>query len=141
MPRLLGVIQIALSLLMVMGLAMGCSERSGETRYVPVVPKITKIATVQRMWVSSWTAGIFGTGPPYGLCVELKPTESALANKVYVVELYEKGHLRDSTTVSWNQPELNVLKEKMVILPVTRVEYNAYVFEDISHIFSIKVCE
>ena len=78
---------------------------------------------------------------PYYLSVELKPTISALADTPYIVELYEKGRLRDSTTVCWNQPELNVLKTKEVYFPITKAEYDAYFGEYISHIFSIEVHE
>ena len=109
-----------------------------EPKYVPVSPppKMTKIAAVQGMWVSNWVWGY-----DYALCVELKPTGSASANKVYTVELSEKSRLRDSTTVRWNQPDINVLKAKTVYFSVTRSEFNAYLLEDVSHIFSVKVHE
>jgi len=75
------------------------------------------------------------------LYVELQPTSSALADKIYVVDLYEKDHLRDSAQVSWNQPQLNVFKKKMVFFPLTTDEYRAYHLEDISHIFTVVVHE
>lgn len=92
------------------------------------------IATVTDMWVS------FGWGGEF-LFVELEPTDSALANKAYVVDLYEKGNLRASTTVSWNQPEINVSSKKLAKFPVTKDEYDAYLMEDVSHIFTVKVHE
>jgi hypothetical protein len=79
--------------------------------------------------------------PTYCLYVELKPTNNAIANKTYIVSLYEKGSLRDGTVVQWNQPELNVLKEKAVIFPISGQEWDAYFMQDISHIFTVKVHE
>ena len=75
------------------------------------------------------------------LFVDLQPTSAALADKIYVVDLYENGSLRASTRVSWNQPEINVFKKKMVYFPLTIEEYRAYQLEDISHIFTVVVHE
>ncbi|MBM4432582.1 MAG: hypothetical protein FJ025_01100 [Chloroflexi bacterium] len=97
---------------------------------VSEAPPKTNIATVEGMWESY-----------FHLVVQLKPTSEAIANKAYVVDLYEKGHLRDTTTVSWNQPEINVLLEKTVSFPLTEEEGNAYFMQDVSHIFSVKVHE
>lgn len=95
-----------------------------------------KIATVERIWVSAiWVGG-------GSLYVELKPTTSAIANKVYAVELYEKGKLRATAKVSWNQPEINVATMKPVRFQATREESEAYAMEkDLSNIFSVKVHE
>jgi hypothetical protein len=79
--------------------------------------------------------------PTYCLYVVLKPTNNAIANKTYIVSLYEKGSLRDGAVVQWNQPELNVLKEKAVTFPISAQEWDAYFMEDISHIFTVKVHE
>lgn len=75
------------------------------------------------------------------LLVDIKPNDSALANKVYEVDLYEKGQFRAKTTVAWNQPEINVSTSKTVGFPITGEEYNAYLFKDVSNIFSVKVHE
>jgi hypothetical protein len=75
------------------------------------------------------------------LVVDIKPRDSALANKVYEVDLYEKGKFRSKTTIEWNQPEINVSTSKSVGFPVTREEYDAYLYKDVSHIFSVKVHE
>jgi hypothetical protein len=75
------------------------------------------------------------------LKVWLKPTTNAIADKEYTVGLYEKGVLRDTTTVKWNQPELNVSKTKVAHFELKQVEYDAYFGEVISHIFSVKVHE
>jgi hypothetical protein len=77
----------------------------------------------------------------YYLYVGLKPTGNAIADKTYVVSLYEKGSLRDGAVVQWNQPELNVLKEKSVHFPLSEQEWDAYFMEDVSHIFSVKIHE
>lgn len=94
------------------------------------------VATVERMWVSNWVWGY-----NYALCIDLKPTDSAVASKEYVVELYEKDHLRATTTVSWSQPQLNVSDTKTVYFSITREEFSAYSMRDVSHIFSVKIHE
>jgi hypothetical protein len=75
----------------------------------------------------------------YSIRVELEPTSNALANVIYQVDLYEHDQFRASTTVSWNQPEINVKDTEYVEFPATKTEYDAYAFTDISHIFSVKV--
>ena len=92
------------------------------------------IATVEHMWVSN-----IGFVYHYSLNIDLKPTTSALANQSYLVELYEKGLLRDTTTVKWNQPEINVSKSKTVYFGITGAEYDAYLFQELRHIFSVRV--
>jgi hypothetical protein len=79
--------------------------------------------------------------PEYYLNVVLVPTSSALENYEYEVQLYEKGENRDSTTVTWNQPEINVSKSKKVSFEITPEEYKAYHGEDISKIFKIFIQE
>ena len=72
--------------------------------------------------------------------MEVKPTNNAVAGENYIVDLYEKGNLRDTTILQWNQPEINVLQEKPIIFQhIKQEEYNAYRNKDISHIFSIKI--
>jgi hypothetical protein len=94
------------------------------------------IATVKRIWVSAiWIDG-------GSLFVELQPASSAIANKVYIVELYEKGKYRATSKVSWNQPEINVSSMKAVEFSATREESEAYSLEsDLSDIFSVQVYE
>jgi len=99
---------------------------------LPVSPQI---ATVSRIEAT------IGLVTNYCLYIELKPTKNAVAQRAYAVDLYEKGSLRGSTTVQWNQPEINVLKEKFVTFPISKQEWDAYHWEDISHIFSVKVHE
>jgi hypothetical protein len=77
--------------------------------------------------------------PAFGLSVKLKPTNAAKAGTTYIVNLYEKGKFRDSTSVLWNQPELDVIKTEIISFPLTEEEYNAYLSEDVSHIFSIEI--
>jgi len=134
MSRLIGIIQIALSLVIVCGLVIGCAVPSAESPSQPPEQQVQNIATVTDMTVSNWSFKY-----DYALCVYLEPTSSALANETYLVELSEKGNFRDSTTVRWNQPEINVKKEKVVQFPIARAEWDAYFMEDISHIFSVKV--
>ncbi|MFC1946574.1 hypothetical protein ACFLXY_01495 [Chloroflexota bacterium] len=89
------------------------------------------VAKVERIWSGA-----------YDLCVELKPTSATEPNKTYTVELYEKGKLREKSTVAWNSAEINVKEMKIVLFSSTWEEEQAYGFEgDLSHIFSVKVYE
>jgi hypothetical protein len=94
------------------------------------------IATVEDIWAdfSSYPMGDV-------LSIRLKPTTIAIADKQYAADLYEKGAFRERKFVSWNQPELNVLKEKLVNFPISQKEYDAYLGEYVGHIFSVKVHE
>ncbi|OGN89376.1 MAG: hypothetical protein A2158_00610 [Chloroflexi bacterium RBG_13_46_14] len=93
------------------------------------------VAKVERIWCSYiWVAGLDG------IFVELVPTSATEPNKTYTVELYEKGKLRETSTITWNQPEVNVKAQKSVRFSSTKAEAEAYGMEgDLSHIFSAKV--
>jgi ABC-type phosphate/phosphonate transport system permease subunit len=73
------------------------------------------------------------------ISVLVVPTSYAVANHNYAVELYENGTYRATTYVVWNQPELNVKKEKYVNFPITREEFSAYHMENIKGMFSVKI--
>ncbi len=75
----------------------------------------------------------------YALGVSLTPTSFAQADKLYTVDLYEEGNFRASTTVSWNQLELNVQTHKSARFPLTKAEGDTYIYHDMSNIFSVKV--
>lgn len=75
----------------------------------------------------------------YGIWVELKPTELAVANESYLVDLYENGEPRATAVVTWNQLELDVLKPKTVVFPATKAEFDAYHRQDISRIFEVSI--
>jgi hypothetical protein len=77
----------------------------------------------------------------YLIGVGLTPTDIAQPYTIYQVDLYEKGQFRATTTVSWNQLELNVLEKKSVVFPASQDEYHTYFFKDISNIFSVKIHE
>jgi len=84
--------------------------------------------------------GVF-TAWDYAIFVNLKPTQSAVAGMTYDVDLYEKGKLRATTTVSFTQPDINIGATERVAFPATSDEDNAYFGENISNIFSVKVHE
>ncbi len=75
------------------------------------------------------------------LSVELKPTNNAKANYQYTVDLFENGKWRCTSSITWNQPELNVSTVKSIDFPVTVQEMDAYRNKDLSHIFSVIVRE
>jgi hypothetical protein len=128
-------------LLLVLFSLCGCA---GQT--VTVVPaKITTlkttsaspnaIATIQSMGVGY---DFTNNGSPI-LQINLVPTTLAIANREYTVELYDKGNYRASTTVSWNQPEINVGDSAQVKFSVSQTEYSAYYSKDVSTVFSVKI--
>lgn len=82
--------------------------------------------------------GVF-TAWDYAIFVNLKPTQSAVAGMIYDVDLYEKGKLRATTTVSFTQPDINIGATERIAFPATSDEDNAYFGENISNIFSVKV--
>jgi hypothetical protein len=96
---------------------------------------VNNIADVDSMSPSHWSTG---------LAVNLKPT-NAKADTVYTVELYEKGELRGTTTVTWDQPQINVKSIQVVGFNLTQDEYNTYTEASWSNskwwksIFSVKV--
>ena len=59
--------------------------------------------------------------------VILTPSDKAEAGKTYSVYLYNKGVLRGSSSVEWNQPQINLRESKEVIFDVlTAEEIDAY---------------
>lgn len=94
------------------------------------------IATATDIWAD------FSVYPfRYFISVSLKPTSVAVADKEYAADLYEKGVFREQKFISWNQPELNVLKQQVILFCSNQQEFEAYRRENISHIFSVKVHE
>ncbi|HEX9897296.1 MAG TPA: leucine-rich repeat domain-containing protein [Dehalococcoidales bacterium] len=85
--------------------------------------------------------GAFAPPYPYAIYVYIKPTSRAVAGTKYDVDLYEKGKLRGTKSITFTQPEINVNSERMVAFPANVDEYNAYYGENINGIFSIKVYE
>lgn len=85
----------------------------------------TNVASVGRMgmYVRQDTRYPFDT---YYLHVSLVPTSRAEANTIYLVDLYEKGNLRASKSISWSQPEINVLAPKIASFQISYSEYITY---------------
>jgi hypothetical protein len=59
------------------------------------------------------------------LVVELKPI-NAQANTNYTVDLYDKGNFRDTTNITWNEPQINVSTILDAYFTLTGDEYSAY---------------
>jgi hypothetical protein len=76
-----------------------------------------------------------------GIIVDMIPLPAALPNKVYKVDLYEKDKIRDTKTVSWNEPELNVREEKEVAFAMSQTEAAAYYGKDLSGFLTVSVHE
>ena len=108
--------------------------------------KTNNIASVQCISAGFYasdcaTFGVLGHGDGSGINVSLIPSSSALANTKYEVDLYEKGALRGTTTISWNQPEINVHSARRVSFPLSEAEFAAYHGKNISAIFTVTVHE
>jgi len=71
----------------------------------------------------------------------ITPAKLAVAGTTYSVQLYEKGNLRASSTVSWNQPQINVATAMIIQFPCSYIEWQAYNGKDLSGTFSIKVIQ
>ena len=94
---------------------------------------------VGRMGPSGVVTDVMNPNSNPSINVGVVPNSSAEAGYYYVIDLYEKGELRDSEFIQWNEPELNVAKEKLVNFSLSKQEYSAYYGEDIRSVFSIKV--
>jgi hypothetical protein len=100
------------------------------------------------------------TYSPEQLVVKLKPNSSTRSNYGYVVDLYEKGKLRDTSSVFWDTPDLNMKNAEYVYFDLSYDEFQAYsviarvatrdefikfgygfVFKDLQSTFSVKVAE
>lgn len=105
---------------------------------IPIAKEVGEVKAIHAVY---WFIG-----DCYKLVVEIKPKSSAVANKDYLVELYEKGKLRATGRISWNQPELNVQTVKEIYFPLTREEGEAYApspftAPPLDDIFSAKVLD
>lgn len=77
-----------------------------------------------------------------GIIVTLSPTSSAVANETYTAELYERGYLCATTTVSWTSGELNSGQVALASFPLTSPEHQEYRYrssEALADIFSVEV--
>jgi hypothetical protein len=73
--------------------------------------------------------------------VPIAPAKLAIADTIYTVQLFEKGSLRATSTVSWNQPQINVATVIIAQFPCSYVEWQAYNGKDLSGTFSAKVIQ
>jgi len=93
------------------------------------------IAIVQNMSV----VNDYVTGNGYVLDLSLTPTSLAIANTQYTVSLYDEGTYRDSTTLSWDQNDLNINYSTDITFPISENEYETYQGKDLTGVFSITV--
>jgi|GEM_PF-6197310 len=97
---------------------------------------------------------LFGPDPPAevgsiswssdlpGIIVTLSPTSSTVANETYVAELYERGYLCATTTVSWTPAELNSAQVALASFPLTSPEHQEYRYrssEALAEVFSVTI--
>jgi len=105
-------------------------DKAQETITPDKHPKLAKVVQITPYLLHSYKDPVF--------TVELEPTSLAVANKIYIVEIYEKGRLRARTTISWNQPELNVFTHKYAYFRLTNEEWDAYSWKDVKHLFTLE---
>jgi hypothetical protein len=74
----------------------------------------------------------------YAINVSLVPV-AALANKIYNVDLYEKEKFVETTTVIWDEYDINVQNNATVSFPIGLQEGSTYWGKDVSGIYSIKI--
>lgn len=82
---------------------------------------------------------IYASAIGNSLYVAVVPTSNAVAGTVYKVDLLEKGKLRDTKAVRWNQPEINANKSIVLYFPLSPAEHTAYGGKELSGIFTIDV--
>jgi hypothetical protein len=76
------------------------------------------------------------------LVICVMPSSSAQASHAYVVNLYEKGKLRDSNTISWSQPQIDGREYGTVCFCLSDEELGAYEStptDELREVFSVKV--
>lgn len=77
----------------------------------------------------------------YVLVVGLTPTPQTKADYPYKVDLFEKGKLRQTGTVTWRQGEIDNNRPKGVDFDLTAEEWEAYLGRNVDNIFSVSVHE
>jgi len=76
------------------------------------------------------------------LVICVMPSSSAQASHAYVVNLYEKGKLRDSNTISWSQRQIDRREYGTVCFRLSEEELGAYEStptDELREVFSVKV--
>jgi predicted small secreted protein len=95
-----------------------------------------EIATVGKLYIDAVWSNNGGQ-----IDVPVTPAKLAVADTAYTVQLFEKGSLRAASTVSWNQPQINVATAMIIQFPCSYVEWQAYNGKDLSGTFSVKVIQ
>jgi hypothetical protein len=95
-----------------------------------------EIATVGKLYIDAVWSNNGGQ-----IDVPVTPAKLAVADTAYTVQLFEKGSLRAASTVSWNQPQINVATPMIIQFPCSYVEWQAYNGKDLSGTFSVKVIQ
>ena len=76
-----------------------------------------------------------------GISVTLQPSSGAVANQLYMVDLYENGKFRDTQTISWDESNLQVSIPTKLIYVLPDSELNTYLGEgkNANDVFSVKI--
>jgi hypothetical protein len=73
------------------------------------------------------------------LVVGLTPTPLTKADYPYKVDLFEKGKLRQTGSVTWRQGEIDNKRAKGVEFDLTAEEWESYLGRNVDDIFSVSV--
>lgn len=116
MPKklFLGILSITLVLVLTSCSVSGSNSNPSSSGNI-IPPDPPNIASIEGM-------GVFAGS----LSVKLKPI-NAKPNEQYIVDLNEKGQLRERKNIVWNEPQINVKQEQVLYFSLTDDEYNAYV--------------
>ena len=109
------------------------SDNTSTASQPPASVQTPEVATVVSMFACE-TCG-------HVLVVGLRPTALAKADYQYKVDLFEKGKLRQTNTITWNQMQIDVKRARGVEFDLTPEEWVAYMGRNVSDIFSVSVHE
>ncbi len=98
-------------------------------------------ATIENIGLGIYPVSTPVPGTAKGIIVSIAPTGAVWAGKEYKVDLVENRKIKGTANVSWSQPEINVRRIKEVHFPLSDIEYDFYLGQNVSQIFKIDVHE
>jgi len=138
--------------ILVTALLLSLTGCSGTTVISIIEPPITTAQTIIASTTTTNVPTVIATFLPTGVGYDsvsgspifsgvLVPTALAIADVEYTVNLYDRRNYVDSTSVGWNQSEINANSSKEVLFPITQSEYGDYHNNnnDLSNFFSVEI--
>jgi len=109
------------------------ATNSNSTESKPPEPISEPVATIVRLYACESCGRV--------LMVGLSPTPSTKADVPYKVDMFQKGVLLQTGSITWSQVELDFNRAKVVNFDLTDEEWNAYEGHDVYDIFSVTIHE